>query len=60
MGLKPALDKLKQDKRMTDINLKSRTLSAGDVQKTLKDLPDLADKAQNLTFNHEGKKTPVN
>lgn len=60
MSLRPSLERLKTDKRMMDINIKGRTLSKDELAKQLKDLPDLADKAQKLSFNHNLEKDRSN
>jgi hypothetical protein len=51
MSLKVAIDKLKEDNRMTDINLKSSSISADDLKKQLERLPDLTAQAVKLDLD---------
>ena len=60
MALRSGIDKLKFDKRMIDINVKKRTLTKSDIDKQLKDLPDLSEKALNLNFSHDLGKSHLN
>ncbi len=42
MSLKNAIDKLKYDSRMSEINLKSQIVTHQDLKKNLEKLPDVA------------------
>ena len=53
MGLKKAIDNLKFDARMLDINMKSQTLTAEDLKKQLEKLPDLSGACMPLEFEDE-------
>ena len=53
-NLSTALEKLKFDIRMIDINKKARTLTDAEFDKQLSSLPDSSDNAKNLNFNHDG------
>ncbi len=52
MSLKVALDKLKNDTRMIDINLKSGALTPDELKKTQDKMPDLASEALELDLDN--------
>lgn len=51
MSLKNAIDNLKFDARMLDINLKNQTLTPEEIKKHLSQLPDSKDLSMNLDLN---------
>lgn len=53
MSLKNAIDKLKYDSRMVDINLKSQILNTQDIKKHLDHLPDLQANCTSLDIEAE-------
>lgn len=53
MSLKNAIDKLKYDSRMVDINMKSQVLNAPDYKKHLEKLPDLKSNAMQVELDSE-------
>jgi hypothetical protein len=52
MSLKNAIDKLKYDARMIDINVKSQVLNAADLKKHLEKLTDLESNAMQIDLSN--------
>lgn len=50
MSLRKALEKLKADTRMIQINIKNGTLTKKEKEEQLKSLPDLSDQTVNIDF----------
>ena len=54
MSLKDAIEKLKYDSRMVEINMKSEILNGQDLKKHLEKLPDLKGNSMSLDIESEG------
>ena len=52
MSLRKALDKLKFDVRMVDLNLKSQSLTIDELKKNRDSLPDLKDQTTSIDLEN--------
>lgn len=55
MSLNKALNNLKFDKRLIELNLKLGRITKAEVTETMKNLPDLEDQCEKLDLEKEDK-----
>jgi hypothetical protein len=55
MSLNKALNNLKFDKRLVELNLKQGRITKADIEESIKNLPDLEDQCEKLDLEKEDK-----
>ena len=55
MSLNKALNNLKFDKRLVELNLKQGRITKADIVESIKNLPDLEDQCEKLDLEKEDK-----
>lgn len=60
MSLDKSLQAMKFDTRLTDLNLRSGTVTKEEIKKHMEQLPDLSDKCEKLNLEDASEDTPDN